>query len=106
MVEELGREMCVRIDFEEGDLLAFDNRRLVHGRERFVDEVEGGKQERKKKRHLLRLIVRNKIERGGEGTWEDVPVQLREVWKAVYEHESGEEQWPLKEERFSFMTSH
>ena len=68
---------------------------MMHARDAFVDNEAAGL-----KRHLLRLLLRDE-----EAAYE-LPQQLRETWRALYEHKVGEEVFPVEEELFTFACSH
>ncbi len=68
---------------------------MLHARDAFVDnEAEG------RKRHLLRLVLRN------EKMAYELPKELEETWKALYDHDVEEEVFPVKRELFTFSCSH
>lgn len=68
---------------------------MLHARDAFVDnEAEG------RKRHLLRLVLRC------EEMAYELPEQLEDTWKALYEHNVMEEVFPVKKELFTFACSH
>ena len=91
----LAMKRATEIQIQPGDMVFFNNLGMMHARDAFVDNEEAGR-----KRHLLRLILRDE-ERAYE-----TPKELRETWKALYEHCVEEEVFPVKEELFSFATSH
>jgi len=76
-------------------MIFFNNLSTLHGRDAFVDNDAT-----RQKRHLLRLILRN------EEMAYDLPDQLKETWKALYEHKVEEEIFPVKRELFSSACSH
>ena len=76
-------------------MVFFNNLSMLHARDAFVDnEAEG------QKRHLLRLILRN------EEAAYDLPDQLKDTWKGLYDHDLAEELFPVKSELFTFSASH
>ncbi|KAK3325010.1 hypothetical protein B0H66DRAFT_587859 [Apodospora peruviana] len=91
-----GQQVSRRIRFLSGDMLFFNNLRMMHARDGYVDGCEA---ENTTRRYLLRLIMR------GDG-WEEVPEPLRETWRELFEHNDAEEKVPVKEGLFSFKASH
>ena len=91
----LAKRRAIEIRLQPGDMIFFDNLSTLHARDAFVDNRTNGNQ-----RHLLRLILKN------EHTAHQLPPQLAETWKMLYEHEAEEEVLPVKQELFSFATSH
>lgn len=80
-------ENALRIDYQPGDLLFFNNRKLLHGRDAFSN---GGND----RRHLLRLWLRDEEMAGAPPH-----PTLRLQWANVFEKSSnGLEQvlWPLE----------
>lgn len=76
-------------------MIFFNNLSMMHARDSFVDnDAEGHK------RHLLRLILRD------EEMAYDLPEQLGETWKGLYEHDVEEEVFPIKSELFTFASTH
>ena len=76
-------------------MVFFNNLTMMHARDSFVDNEAAGL-----KRHLLRLILRD-----DEAAYE-LPAQLKDTWKDLYEHEVGEEEFPVEKELFAFACSH
>jgi len=94
-LHHLAARRAIEIQLQPGDMIFFNNLSMLHARDAFVDnEAEG------RKRHLLRLVLRNK-----EMAYE-LPEQLKETWKALYEHDVEEEVFPVKSELFTFACSH
>lgn len=60
--------LAYRVEYQKGDVLFFNNRRLLHGREAFQDDASG-------KRHLLRLWLRDEELAGTP------PPPLDKVWE-------------------------
>ncbi|KAL9064938.1 MAG: hypothetical protein Q9161_008570 [Pseudevernia consocians] len=83
------------IQLESGDMVFFNNLTMMHARDSFVDNEAAGL-----KRHLLRLILRD-----DEAAYE-LPAQLKDTWKDLYEHEVEEEDFPVEKELFAFACSH
>ncbi|CAF9928420.1 MAG: hypothetical protein ALECFALPRED_004054 [Alectoria fallacina] len=86
---------ATKIQLEPGDMVFFNNLSMMHARDAFVDNEAAGL-----KRHLLRLIIRN-----DEAAYE-LPEQLRDTWRDLYEHEVEEEEFPVQKELFAFACSH
>lgn len=85
----------MEIKLQPGDMVFFNNLTMLHARDAFVDnEAEG------LKRHLLRLILRD------EEMAYEVPGQLKETWRMLYDHKVSEEVFPVEEELFSWACSH
>lgn len=76
-------------------MVFFNNLSMMHARDAFVDDVAAGL-----KRHLLRLILRD-----DEAAYE-LPEQLKDTWKDLYEHGVEEEEFPVQRELFAFACSH
>jgi hypothetical protein len=72
--------IACRIEYRKGDVVFFNNRRILHGREAFQDDHSG-------KRHLLRLWLRDEELAGTP------PAPLDEVWK--YGCATVDGRWPL-----------
>ena len=97
----IGMKVAISFDFQAGDLLFFNNTTMMHARDSFTDadiESEGPK------RHLLRLILRDERPTAA-GRW-TIPRALEDVWKSLYDHQDQEEIFSVKEELFSWATSH
>ena len=76
-------------------MIFFNNLSMLHARDAFVDNEAAGN-----KRHLLRLILRN------EEMAYELPPELEETWKALYEHNVEDEIFPVKSELFKFAATH
>jgi hypothetical protein len=87
-----------RFQFRSGDILFFNNMRMMHARDSFVDGCED---QNTTKRYLLRLILKDDRNNG----WE-LPPELASVWQELYDHDDDEEVIPLHESLFSFKASH
>lgn len=75
---------CI-LRYKKGDIVFFNNRRVLHGRQEFQDDEAS-------QRHMLRLWLRD------EELAEPVPGCLDRLWKQVFsENETGveEDAWPL-----------
>lgn len=90
-----GRACAVKLNFEPGDLLFFNNLSMLHARDGFTDDQSQGR-----KRHILRIILRDE-----SFAW-DVPACLRQTLDGLYDHEPTDEAFPAKEELFSYAVSH
>jgi hypothetical protein len=86
------RDAACSIEYAAGDVLFFNNRRVLHGREGFGDGLRPGRG----KRHVLRLWLRDE-ERAGTP-----PAPIAAVWGRTFtshdnrEHDEG---WPLEPDR-------
>ena len=86
---------ATEIQLEPGDMVFFNNMCMMHARDAFVDNEAAGL-----KRHLIRLILRD-----DEAAYE-LPEQLKDTWRDLYEHEVEEEEFPVEKELFAFACSH
>lgn len=94
-----GQKVARRFQFRSGDIFFFNNMRLLHARDAYVD---GNEEENTTRRYLLRLILKDERNRQG---WE-VPMELEDTWKEIYDHDDEIELFPIHEERFSYKASH
>lgn len=94
-----GQEVARRIDFHRGDMLFFNNLRMMHARDGFID---GDEDENTTRRYLLRLILKD--ERNAD-SWE-IPPELKRTWEELYDHDDEEERFMIHPELFSFKASH
>ena len=76
-------------------MVFFNNLSMMHARDAFVDDEAKGL-----KRHLIRLILRD------EDAAYVLPDGLMDTWRDLYEHEAGEEEFPVEKELFAFACSH
>ncbi|KAK4156181.1 hypothetical protein C8A00DRAFT_12884 [Chaetomidium leptoderma] len=86
------RDTACSIEYAAGDVLFFNNRRVLHGRESFSDGSRLGGL----KRHVLRLWLRDE-ERAGMP-----PAPMAAVWErtfAKHDHREHDEGWPLEPDR-------
>ena len=83
------------IKLHSGDMVFFNNLGMLHARDRFIDN-----EATRRKRHLLRLIVRN------EEVAYELPQQLKEVWRTLYEHDVEDEILPVQKTLFTRAASH
>ena len=81
-----------------GDMIFFNNLRMIHARDGFVD---GDECENTTKRYILRLILKDERNDG----WQ-VPPEMAETWREIYGHEDEDEVVPIKEELFSYKAGH
>ena len=93
-----GQANAQRFEFRSGDILFFNNMRMMHARDGFVDGCE---EENTTARYLLRLILKD--ERNGR--WE-VPPEMAPTWKELYDHEDREEIVTVHPSLFSFKATH
>jgi hypothetical protein len=80
----------IRIEYQRGDMLFFNNRRLLHGREEFEDEPG-------KIRHMLRLWLQDE-ELAGSAPH---PTLFRQ-WRNIFYHglpQNDAKQWPLEPDK-------
>ena len=94
----MGQQVARRFEFRSGDMLFFNNMRVMHARDSFVDGCE---EQNTTRRYLLRLILQD--ERNGR--WE-VPPQMEPTWRELYAHEDDDEVIPIHESLFSFKAAH
>lgn len=98
-VHATGQDVARRFQFRSGDIFFFNNMRLLHARDSYMD---GNEEENTTRRYLLRLILKDERNRDG---WE-IPIELKETWKELYDHDDESELFPIYEERFSYKASH
>lgn len=94
-LHHLAAKRAIEIKLQPGDMIFFNNLSMMHARDAFVDNDAEGR-----KRHLLRLILRNQ-----EWAYE-LPKQLEETWRGLYDHDVEEEMFPVKKELFTFASTH
>ena len=92
----LAKRRAIKIQLQPGDMIFFNNLSMLHARDAFEDSNARGN-----KRHLLRLILKN-----SNGKAPELPPQLAETWKQLYEHDSEEEILPVEKQLFSRATEH
>lgn len=95
----VGKQVAHRFDFRSGDVIFYDNRRMMHARDEYVDGEEENNQT---KRYLLRLILKDER---NLSQWE-LPPKLEEVWSELYDHKVEDEVFSIHEELFSYKISH
>lgn len=83
------KEQSLKIDFQNGDIMVFNNLALLHARNKFdkSDQSAG------KVRHLLKMFQRD-----SRRAWE-IPPQMKRQWDALFEHRGEHE----REEAFPLM---
>jgi hypothetical protein len=94
-----GQTVALRFEFRSGDIFFFNNMRMMHARDGFID---GSETENTTKRYLLRLILKD--ERNSSG-WE-IPSEMETTWKELYDHRDEDEVVGIHEELFSYKASH
>lgn len=82
IVGKLADEMCLRFEFQTGDMQFMNNLSILHAREEF-HRAEGGDT----RRHLLRLVHMD-----DEFGWK-MPKEMESVVKNMFEHGPDEEQF-------------
>lgn len=92
-------EVARRFELRSGDMMFFNNMRMMHARDSFID---GEECDNTTKRYLLRLILKDDRE---AAIW-DRPVQMEPTWKELYDHRDDMEVIPIKEELFSYKAGH
>ena len=93
-----GQEVSRRLHLRSGDIIFFNNLRMMHARDGFVD---GDESENTTRRHLLRLILKD--ERNEKWV---MPPEMAETWREIYDHEDETEIVPIREELFSYKAGH
>lgn len=81
MVYFLAKEHALEIQLQKGDMQIFNNFAMLHARSSFVDDEQG----QDKKRHMLRLWLRNE-----KKAWKSDSEGLEKVGREVYEWETEE----------------
>lgn len=97
-LQSAGAEVAHRIPLRRGDMIFFNNMRMMHARDAFVD---GDPSENTTARYLLRLILKDER----NPAWE-VPDALKERWKEMYDHGEDEEVIPVHPRLFSLKATH
>jgi len=88
---------ALKIDLRPGDILIFNNLRMLHARDAFIDDPNDPNDT---KRHIIRLIVE-------DDTREHVlPEGLEERCRVLYGHDPSVERFPIMEELFTNKVSH
>jgi hypothetical protein len=94
----IGQEVAHRFAFRSGEMVFFNNLRMMHARDAFVDGCEA---QNTTKRYVMRLILRD----GRNPGWE-VPPEMEETWRELYEHQDGDEVIPVWRELMSRKATH
>jgi len=94
-----GQAVARRFELRSGDIIFFNNLRMMHARDGFVD---GDEEENTTKRYLLRLILKDGR---NDEKWE-LPPEMQPTWKEIYDHEDEKEIVPIHEELFSYKAGH
>lgn len=94
-----GQDVARRFEFRSGDIIFFNNLRMMHARDGFVD---GNEEENTTKRYLLRLILKDERD---DVNWE-MPPEMQPTWKEIYDHDDEKEIVPIREELFSYKAGH
>ncbi|KAK4449696.1 Clavaminate synthase [Podospora aff. communis PSN243] len=93
-----GQEVGRRISFRSGDMIFFNNMRMMHARDAYVD---GNPSENTTARYLLRLILQDER----NPLWE-VPPGLEATWRELYEHLEEEEVVHVHPHLISLKSTH
>lgn len=94
-----GQTVAIRFEFRSGDIFFFNNMRMMHARDGFID---GNEAENTTKRYLVRLILKDER---NSSEWE-VPPEMETTWKELYDHQDEYEVFSIHEELFSYKASH
>lgn len=97
-VHVAGQQVAHRFSFRSGDLVFFNNLRMLHARDGFKDGLE---EQNTTKRYVLRLILKDDRNEG----WE-VPPELEETWKELYDHQDEKELICVRPELVSYKAGH
>jgi hypothetical protein len=87
-----------RLQLRSGDIIFFNNLRMMHARDGFAD---GDESENTTRRYLLRLILKDE----SNDKWA-MPPEMATTWKEIYDHEDETEIVPIREELFSYKAGH
>ena len=79
-------------------MIFFNNLKTMHARDAYVD---GDPRENTTARYLLRLILKDER----NPAWE-VPDELRETWRGLYDHDEDEEAIPVHPKLVSLKATH
>jgi hypothetical protein len=82
VVGKLADEMCLRFEFQTGDIQFLNNLSILHAREEF-QRSEGGDS----RRHLLRLVQMD-----DENRWK-LPDEMESTMGRMFDHEPKDEQF-------------
>ncbi|CAN9274571.1 unnamed protein product [Alternaria alternata] len=95
----IGDMVAKCVECRSGDMLFFNNCRMMHARDAFID---GDDNSNTTKRYLLRLILDDDRD---DAPWE-LPPELLETWKELYDHRDEDEVFAIHPELFSYKCSH
>ena len=76
---------CLSIKLRPGEMLFWNNMELLHSRTGFTDSPN-------KKRHLLRLWLRNDATESSV----QIPKELKSSWDDAFKHEGRPQLWPIE----------
>ncbi|KAF2279313.1 Clavaminate synthase-like protein [Westerdykella ornata] len=94
-----GQAVSQRIPSRSGDMIFFNNLRMMHARDAFVD---GDAEENETSRYLLRLILHDERP---DARWE-IPPALKPTWDELYAHADEDEVFAIHPELFSYKAAH
>lgn len=94
-----GQTVAKSFDLRSGDMLFFNNLRMMHSRDAYVD---GNEEENTTRRYLLRLILQDDR---ADAPWE-IPHQLVSTWEELYDHPNEQEVFAIHPELFSYKAAH
>jgi hypothetical protein len=95
----IGQAVALRFEFRSGDIFFFNNMRMMHARDGFID---GNEAENTTKRYLLRLILKDER---NSSEWE-IPSEMETTWNDLYDHGDEDEVISIHEELFSYKAGH
>jgi hypothetical protein len=95
----IGQAVAFRFEFRSGDIFFFNNMRMMHARDGFID---GNEAENTTKRYLLRLILKDER---NSSEWE-IPSEMETTWNDLYDHGDEDEVVAIHEELFSYKAGH
>lgn len=82
VVAQIAEELCLKFEFQTGDIQFLNNLSILHAREEFR-RAEGDTT----RRHLLRLVQKD-----DELAW-DIPETMREAMEKMFDHRPQDEQF-------------
>ncbi|KAF2810688.1 Clavaminate synthase-like protein [Mytilinidion resinicola] len=94
-----GQAVAKRLELRSGDMLFFNNLKMMHARDAFID---GNEDENTSQRYLLRLILKDDR---ADAPWE-IPPQLATTWDELYNHPDEDEAFAIHPELFSYKAAH
>ena len=95
LLQSTASAVAIKLRFQPGDLLAFNNHGMMHARDAFIDQEGSGQ-----KRHLLRLIAKDKVDPSA------VPQPLQQILEKLYNHEDRDEKFDIFKNPFMFAAGH